>query len=144
MVEEQDTHLLMAEPGVLEDPGKPVWYLANTLETEEPYTLGAVIAKGRSPVRLLAVVHDIDLYPTCTTEYTIKAYQNLLQILHEKDIKSVGLPLLGTVHGKFSLDQAVALLSENFLSKLPRSVERIWLVLPPETDCRDLCLFKKP
>ena len=143
MVEEQDTFLLMAEQSTLKDPGKPAWYLANTMEQEQACKPGSVIIKGRSPIRLLAVVHNIEQQPTCHHEYISKAYKTLLQIIQDKAITSVGLPLLGTVHGKLSIVEAIVLLSECLKEGLPGSLQRIWLVLPSGAGCECLAELKK-
>ena len=126
---------------MLKDPGKPTWYLANTLEREETCKLGSVIVKGNAPIRLLAIVHDIDQEPTCRPESINKAYETLLQTILEKGIISVGLPLLGTVHGKLSIAEAIVLLNECLQEQLPDSLQRIWLVLPSGTGCECLAEF---
>lgn len=143
MVEEQDTYLLMAEQTTLKDPGKPAWYLANTLQQQEACQPGSVIIKSHAPIRLLAVVHNIDQEPTCHPAHISKAYQSLLQILQEKEISSVGLPLLGTVHGKLLITEAIALLADCVQAGLPESLQRIWLILPSGTGCECLAELKR-
>ena len=46
IVQEQDTHQLLGEQTTLTDPGKPAWYLANTLEIEQTPALGSVIIRA--------------------------------------------------------------------------------------------------
>ena len=123
---------------MLKDPGKPTWYLANTLEREQTCKLGSVIVRGSAPIRLLAIVHDIDQEPTCRPESISKAYQALLQIILEKGITSIGLPLLGTVHGKLSIAEAIVLINECLQDQLPDSLQQIWLILPSGTGCECL------
>jgi len=142
IVEEQDTYLLMAEQTTLKDPGKPCWFLANTMEQEDACTLGSVIIKGHVPIRLLAIVHNINQVPTCHPESISKTYRTLLNTIQEKAITSVALPLLGTVHGKLSITEAIALLNECLQAPLPESLQRIWLVLPSGTGCECLAGLK--
>jgi len=72
IVEEQDTYLILSEQTELKDPGKPVWYLASMIENAETYPLGSVIIKGKSPLRLCAVVHDIEQEPDFPGQYDIQ------------------------------------------------------------------------
>jgi len=136
IVEEQDTHLLLGEQITLTDPGKPAWYLANTLEREDDiYQLGSVLLKPQQKVRLLAIVHDIEQDPTCKPEFIELAWQNIFQIIETEKLTSIALPLLGTVHGKIKLPHAFELLRTALQNNLPECLERIWFILPTGTDC---------
>lgn len=138
IVEEQDTHLLLGRQTILDDQGKPAWYLANTLETSIPYSLGSVICKGHAPQRLLAVVHDIEQEPTCRTKTVKLAYKAVMQTVKERRLESLALPLLGTVHGKLSIRDSIQLLHNIMRHGSPVSLRRLWLILPMGSDCRCL------
>lgn len=135
IVEEQDTHLLLREQTTLTDPGKPAWYLANTLESEVNHSLGEVIIRGQSPKRLLAIVHDIEQSPTCTSETVKLAYQNILTTVKGNYITSFALPLLGTAHGKLTATDSINLFGSVFLHNSSTCFQRIWLILPEGTNC---------
>jgi len=138
MVVEQDTHLLLGAQTVLPDPGKPAWYLANTLEREPVHALGAVVTTGHKPLRLLAIVHDIEHSPTCLPEHIRQAWRHILQITAHKQIDTLAAPLLGTVHGHLSPSQSIGLFREALVEDPPIHLSRIWLILPPETGCECL------
>ena len=136
IVEEQDTHLILSEQTVLTDPGKPAWYLASTLERDEKiYRQGAVLLRPGQPVRLLAVIHDIEKTPTCNTKSIETAWENILQLIELREFTSVAFPLLGTVYGNVSIRTSIKLLREKLFINLPGNVNRIWLILPDGTDC---------
>lgn len=139
MVEEQDTHLILGEQTLLRDPGKPAWYLANTLDTVKPHALGEVVVKR--PQRLLAVVHDIEQSPTLSPNSVSRAYQNLLQLQQTLQLNSLAMPLLGTVHGQMSAQDSLLRLRP-CLEQGPNSgLQRLWLILPPGSDCACLSLL---
>ena len=140
IVEEQDTQLLLSEQTILTDPGKPAWYLANTLEQQATHSLGEVLIRGQTPKRLLAIIHDIEQSPTSTPDTVKRAYENILTIIVENNIASLALPLLGTVHGKLTLAESLRLLGSALELNPPSCLQRIWLILPKETNCTCLSL----
>ena len=135
IVQEQDTNLLLSEQTTLREPGKPAWYLANTLERTESYSLGTIILKGHDPKRLLAIVHDIEQTPTCSPEVIKLAYNNLFKIIETKHISSLAIPLLGTVYGKLRVNESIDLLRESLQQDLPACLNKVWLILPEDYDC---------
>lgn len=143
IVEEQDTHLTLSEQTVLKDPGKPSWYLAHTLERDEGHSLGSVIVSGKSPLRLTAVAHNLDQEPTCTPESIKQAYKAIMDVLEERKLTSLALPLLGTVHGKLPKSESIQLLRDSIRQGCPKQLQRIWLILPADTDCDSASLLSQ-
>ena len=138
IVEEQDTHLILGEQHRLTDPGKPAWYLANTLEAVRPYDLGTVVVKGHSPHRLLAVVHDVEQTPTLSPDSVTQAYLTVLQIGQSMLLTSLAMPLLGTVHGHLSEHESLQRLRDCLLQGPIAGLQRLWLILPTDSDCHCL------
>ena len=143
MVEEQDTHLTLGEQTVLTDPGKPTWYLAHTVERDEGYALGSVISKGEKPLRLLAVVHDLDQEPTCTPAAVKQAYQAIMDIVAQRKLTSLALPLLGTVHGKVAASHSLQLLCEAIHQGFPKQLQQLWLMLAEGSPCHSKTLLSQ-
>ena len=141
IVEEQDTYLILGEQTRIEDPGKPVWYLANKIEFEKVNALGSVIVKGHAPLRLLAVVIDIEQDPICRPESVRLAYQSVMNTVQKRNIDSLALPLLGTRHGKLTVNESIQQLSVALREDQPACLQRIWLILPPDCDCQCLSLL---
>jgi len=141
IVEEQDTYLVFDEQTVITDPGKPVWYLANMLERMQTHKLGSVIIKGHAPIHFLAVIHDVDQEPICRTEFIMPAYESVMTAVYKRNIVSLALPLLGTVHGKVPVSESIRFLSETVRGGYPTPLQQLWLILPPGCDCRCLSLL---
>ncbi len=142
IVEEQDTNLLLSEQTILKDPGKPAWYLANTLENGASYPLGTVIIKGQNPKRLLAIVHDIERTPTCEPKTIHRAWQNVIRAIEDNKISSAAMPLLGSVHGKLPITTSISLFRECLDKNVPACLEKIWLILPGDCSCEYLAQLK--
>lgn len=138
MLEEQDTNLLLTEQSILNDPGKPAWYLANTLENGASYPLGTVITKGQNPKRLLAIVHDIERTPTCKPSTVQRVWQNVMRAIEDNQISSAAMPLLGSVYGKLSITDSISLFRECLHKNTPTCLEKIWLILPENCSCESL------
>lgn len=141
IVEEQDTYLVFDEQTTITDPGKPVWYLASKLERMRVHKLGSVIIQDHAPIRLLAVIHDVDQDPICRTESIMPAYQSVMMAVNKRNIVSLALPLLGTVHGKVPVNESIRFLSESVCEGFPAPLQQLWLILPPGCDCRCLSLL---
>ena len=131
VVVEQDTNLILGEQTTLVEPDKPAWYLANTLERDQPvYKLGDVIIKRGLPMQLMAIVHDIEQQPTCDSGILKLAWQNLMAISAQNNVKTLATPALGSVHGKIVLEDALQLFGQAIHDHAPPCLEKIWLVLP--------------
>ncbi len=141
-VHEQDTNLLLGEQTTLRDPGKPAWYLANILEEAPTSALGSVIIRGQAPVHLLAIIHDIEKNPTCQQAHITTAYQNIWHIAQQTGLSTIGMPLLGTVHGKLPVDVALSLFRSSLESHQHDKLQHIWLIWPASQDCRIGALIK--
>jgi len=135
IVEEQDTNLLLTPQTHLTDPGKPAWYLANTLTDATIHKSGTVVLKGQQPKRLLAIVHDIELNPTCQPEIIAHAWQSVFDAIEENQFTVVATPLLGTVHGKISIQESLLILNKCLQQTLPSCLKKMWLILPQDSGC---------
>lgn len=141
VVEEQDTDRVLGECTEIRDPGdKPVWYLANKLSSEPQKKTGCVVVCGQHPFTLQAIVHDLDEDPSWSHDRIAEALHNIFSLTIEKNISSIQLPMLGNIHGRFGLENFIALLAEKLdefvntkgktLQKMP--LQRIWLLVPDD------------
>ena len=90
IVEEQDTALILGNTDKINDPGnKPAWYLANTLETQPLLTPGQVIIRDTQPLRLQAIIHDLDAEPTCNELWIFQAIQQTFDIAENRDLNAI-------------------------------------------------------
>ena len=107
VVEEQDTALILGNTDIINDAGnKPAWYLANTLESQPLLTPGQVIIRDTQPLRLQAIIHDLDAEPTCNELWIFQAIQQIFDIAETRNLDAIQMPILGTRYSnQFTLKQ---------------------------------------
>jgi hypothetical protein len=134
VVFEEDTYLVLsADWKKIESEDHPVVILTEAfgMEPEEP---GRVVVYEGSPLRFLAVVHDLDQDPSWREEWVRKALENIFQEADRRRLQSIALPLLGTKHGSLEKRRFVSLLVD-FLKKNSLSCPlRIWLKMAGDSE----------
>lgn len=133
VIEEQDTALILDESDEIRDPGqKPVWFYANKLEHQPLLTPGQVIIRDTLPLRLQAIIHDLESEPICNELWIFQALQQTVEIAEQRKIDSLRLPLLGCRFGKIEPRQFFSILLEIITRQRPAPVDRLWLSVPEE------------
>jgi hypothetical protein len=135
---EDDTFVVLsAEPVVREPRVHPVRLWTQAIETQ-PEKPGRVLVRGKRPLRLLAIVHDLNQDPSWREEWIASALDGILREAESRKLRSIALPLLGTKHGSLE-KQRFALLLQRALARASCShLERLWLVIPDGTSCKIL------
>ena len=131
---EEDTFLVLSAPLEVREPQKPLSRLATEVREMEPEIPGTVLAKGKSPVRLLAVVHDLNQEPSWQEEWITSALEGIFREVERRKLSSLALPFLGTRHGSLEKERFLWLLRSVLERIVPRSLKRVCLMLPPGTD----------
>lgn len=136
---EEDTWLaLSTETPVVRSPGHPVRVMTGVWESE-PEKPGSVVVRSGVPLRLLAVVHDLDAEPTWKEEWVQSALAGVFLEVVERGLQAVKVPLLGTKHGQLPAPRFMALLRrilDDVLSTTPDgapTLRRIWLARESES-----------
>jgi len=136
VVEEQDTSLVLGETDEIREPGeKPAWYLANIADTQFLLTPGHVIVRDTHPLRLQAIVHDLDQDPICKATWVSQALHQIIEITEKRNIHSLQMPLLGTRYGGVEIQQFIDLLLGELTTEHTASLKKLWLV-SPEQQCQ--------
>lgn len=131
VVEEEDTYLVLSAPFVLPaEPEHPIRLMTELLEASGE-TPGSVVVRGGRPLRLLAVVHDLAAEPTWREEWIGEALAGVLREVERRRLRSLGLPLLGTRHGRLEPERFMVLLRRALAAGAPAELRRLWLVVPP-------------
>jgi hypothetical protein len=131
---EEDTWLIMsADPKVCEPEEHPIRLMTDLINTE-PIPVGSVLVKGKSPLKFLAVVHDVDQEPTWKESWIEKALRGIFKEAEDRRLKSIALPLLGTRHGKLLPTRFIHLLDRALKQSKLEHLRRLWLVTPPGFD----------
>jgi len=100
IVEEQDRFRILGLDGAFPDP-VPDSYprLIHDVDCETPASLGSLLHGGGRPLRLKAVLLDIDRGPHVELEHLRAIADRLCLLIDAGPIRRLGLPLLGCVHG---------------------------------------------
>ena len=129
---EEDTNLLMSARAELRAPAEGYGKLVEQMNAFEPLEPGAVVARGDAPVRLLAVVHDIEQTPTWKEAWIERALSELLKEVDRRKLGSLCLPVLGSLHGDMSTARFARLLRTSLEQDPPKRLRRIWALVPEE------------
>ncbi|WP_455208014.1 hypothetical protein [Kaarinaea lacus] len=133
VVEEQDTSLVLGESSEIRDPGeKPLWYLTNKLQSLAPLTPGEVIVRKSRPVRMQAIIYDLDHEPICNEPWVQQAVRKIITLTNTHHIQSLQMPLLGTRYADLETEQFIRLLLETITRHKPVSLRKLWLVTPEQ------------
>jgi len=124
---EEDTNILMSAGTDILPPRESFTELVTDIVAFKPVKQGSVVAKGRAPVRLLAIVHDIEKTPTWNEESVRSAMVALLEKAETLNLEAVGLPVLGGVHGTLSAGRFAGLLRIALEQYPPKRLKRIWI-----------------
>ncbi|WP_455221220.1 hypothetical protein [Kaarinaea lacus] len=127
-VEEQDTSLVLGETNEIKDPGnKPVWYFANKLQSFAALTPGEIIVRKSRPMRIQAIIHDLDQEPTCHEHWVQQALEKTFSITEIHDIQALQMPLLGTRYSDLETTRFLQLMLEAIALQKP-DLHRLWLI----------------
>ncbi len=127
---EEDTWLILsADPKFYEPEEHPIRLMTELIEAQ-PEPVGSVLVKGHSPIRFLAVVHDVDQEPTWREEWVESALNEIFKKAEQRRLRSIGLPMLGTLHGRLDKQRFVVLLARALRQTPFNHLRSLWLVTP--------------
>lgn len=130
---EEDTWLIMsAEPDIAPVEIHPIRRMTELIDARKEAP-GTVVVRGNTrPLRLLAVVHDVDCDPTWRAQWVHAALKNLLRECEKHRVSALGLPVLGAKHGAMAADRFAGLLARVLNAASLLFLKRIWLIAPLE------------
>jgi hypothetical protein len=133
VAEEEDTYLVLsADSEVQESHEDPERLMAALLKTS-PLTPGSVIVTDKRPLHLLAVVHDLNQEPSWKEEWVISALDGIFRETENRKLRTIALPMLGTVHGSLEKHRFLVLLREALERSCTRHLGQLWLIVPAGT-----------
>ena len=133
VIEEQDTALILDESNEIRDPGqKPPWFYANKLDQQPLLDPGQVITRDTQPLRLQAIIHDLESDPICNELWIFQAIQQAIEIAEHNKINALQTPLLGCKFGKIKPAQFFTILLEIINRQRPPPVNRLWINVQEE------------
>ena len=125
---EEDTHLVLTvDPVMRYTPEHPIRML-NILSRDRAKKPGTIVHNGTS---WYAVIHDLDLEPTSRREWVESAYAEIFRLTEEDKVVRIGIPLLGSVHGKMKSSESLDLLLARIRATKTRELKHIMIIVPP-------------
>jgi O-acetyl-ADP-ribose deacetylase (regulator of RNase III) len=127
---------MSADTAIRETDEHIVRLMTKLIETE-PEPVGSVLVRGKNPIKFLAIVHDVNQEPTWKEEWIKSALEGIFREAERRNLKSIALPLIGTLHGSLEKRRFVALLQKTLEQASIDHLKRLWLIVPDGTS-RDI------
>lgn len=125
LVFEQDTELILRMDLPAHYPEESDDRLICDALAARGHTPGMVVALAGAPLRLLAIVHDLDRDPSWSEDWIAAAYAGVAHEVRERGLREIVTPLLGRVHGRYDRQRSRALLEAAL--RAYRVEPRVWL-----------------
>ncbi len=134
LVFEEDTYRIMSAEPEWAPPEEHPLRIMHDLHRYAPDRPGTVVVQAGRPLRLLAIVHDVNCEPTWRREWVAAALHNVFRAAVRHGLVSIGLPLLGSRHGRLETRTFVDLLGAASANNPGRLPLRLWVIVPdPES-----------
>lgn len=133
VVVEDDTWAVLGADPQLNDPGIPLEQALKDAESFQPWTPGSLVVREGQPVELLAVVHDLDQHPTWREEWIASTLEAVFTVAAQRGLRTVAMPLLGTIHGRLAAERALTLLRNALDAQTGGWPRKLWLAVPRDT-----------
>lgn len=127
MVFEEDTHLILtADREIHYQEEHPIRLMTDIMNAGKN-SLGSLVVNDRS---WYAVVIDVNAETMCHPQSVSQAYKNVFAHLKSKKIVCAGMHLLGLIHGKMVINQAVNLFLGGLHTQNINCLRHVWVVVP--------------
>lgn len=126
-VEDDTWQVLGADPDFRPSVEHPIRVM-QALHKAQPVAAGTVVVRAGAPIRLHAIVHDLDLEPTWREEWISAALKEIFRISSECGYRALGLPLLGARHGRPSHALSLSLLDGALARPANGTLRKLWLI----------------
>jgi hypothetical protein len=130
---EEDTFLVLSADTTVREPKASLMRVMTKVIETHPKTPGSVLVRGRRPLRLLAIVHDLNQEPTWKEEWIRSALRGIFQEVEKRRLESLALPFIGTLHGRLEKERFVHMLREVIEGMEFKHFTHLWLVVPSKT-----------
>jgi hypothetical protein len=130
---EEDTFLVLSAETAVREPKESLMRVMTKLIETQPETPGSLLVKGKRPLRMLAIVHDLNQEPTLREEWVVSALRGIFQEVEKRKLNSLALPFIGTLHGKLGKERFIYMLREVLACMEFEHLGKVWLVVPSRT-----------
>ncbi|BAP55729.1 hypothetical protein THII_1432 [Thioploca ingrica] len=125
IVYEQDTTLILTAPTDIKYPVESNEQLLNQAITRSELIPGSVLVRNQFPWQFFAIVHDLNQEPTWQEQWIVMALQTILHESERRQLRSMAMPLLGTVHGSLTTTRFFELFRSVIASSVPTDLRQI-------------------
>ena len=139
---EEDTLLVLSADPQVRDPYKHLMQVMTQMIETRPETPGSVLVKGKHPLHLLAIVHDLNQEPSWREEWIASALDGIFREAESRKLRSIALPFLGTLHGSLDKQRFVVLLRGTLERISANHLKRLWLIVPAGTSSKILKILE--
>ena len=133
VVEEDDRALLLRQQPLVFDRPEGLITLTQEMVGESTKEPGDVVVVEGEPLRLIAIVYDVDREPMWESAWVLRAYREVMHQLDRWQAATVILPLLGVQHGHMPVAQSATHLGQVLESAPARLLQRIYLRVVDES-----------
>jgi hypothetical protein len=137
VVLEDDTHRVLAAPPELTPVTEGLGDLVRAMQESSPVLPGSVVPRSGRPLALHAIIHDLDLTPSWRERWVEQALRSVLVAVRDRRLRTLGVPLLGTVHGRMVPARSIELLLRVLREVDSGPLARLW-VLAPRSQLNDV------
>lgn len=130
IVIEQDTFLVSDAEAKVKYDGKSIKQLVSEAKTKLPLSVGTVLVRGKSPVKLITIIYDYDEAVPCREGWVKDALSKIIVESEKRKYQNIGLPPLGNLHGTITIEQFIHLLNSTLAQVSPKYLRRLWLIIP--------------
>jgi hypothetical protein len=130
---EEDTFLVLSAEAVVRIPKEPLMRVMTRVLETRPRLPGSVAVRGTHPLRLLAIVHDLNQEPSWKEEWVACALEGIFREAESRRLRSIAIPFLGTLHGSLEKETFLGLLKGALEKISPVHLKQLWLVIPQGT-----------
>ena len=137
---EEDTFLVLSADPKVRDPHMDLVRIMTNVIKTRPEKPGTVLVRAKHPLFFLAIVHDFNQEPSCKEKWIVSALNEIFRVTESRDLTSIAIPLLGTLHGSMKKQRFIVLLSRVLKRVSVSHLKRIWLIVPHGTSSK---IFQK-
>jgi hypothetical protein len=133
MAVEEDTFLVLSAERRVRHVREPLIKVMTKVINTQPRNPGSVIIQEGTPLRLLAVIHDLNEEPSWREEWIMRALKGIFYEAETRKLRSIGIPFLGTLHGTMERKRFLLLLRSSIERVSLNHFRQLWLIVPPGT-----------
>jgi hypothetical protein len=132
VVEEDTYRVLSADPLARETYEPPDGLLGDAAATL-PVPPGSILVQDGSPLKFLAVVHDLSREPTLREGWVKAALIAIVQEANRRRVTSLAVPALGARQGALAAERFAVLFSDALCAVKSDQLREVWLLVAPSS-----------